>query len=188
MEWEKVEMKKILPAIVISSIFTALMVTQLLINGQELSASQTEEDKDKYTLFENQFAIFKDTSFNRKKIELALRKEPIVIINFWASWCRPCVSEFRTINALIGKFPEKIFVVGINNDTEGPEKAVAKVQKDYKLKFESIVDKEGKYADQFKIVSVPSSIVYYKGKVLKVITKEFDFTSEEFISLIESKI
>jgi len=186
--WEKLRMKKILPAIAISFVFTALMVSQLLINGQELSASQTEKNKSRYSLFEDQFVKLNDTTASGKTIELRKIKEPIVILNFWASWCKPCLAEFPTLNNLIKKFPKKIMVLGINNDTESAKKQVTKIQQKHSLLFESVLDAEGSYADKFKIMSVPSSIVYHKGKVIKFIKKEFNFMSEEFVSLLEDKI
>lgn len=181
-------MKKFFPAIAILLVFIGIMVSQLLINGQELSASQTEESKSLYVLFENQFSTLSDELDTGEKIELKSVKEPIVIINFWASWCKPCVAEFKTLNALIEKFPGKVKVLGINNDADNPKKVAAKVKAEYELKFDSILDAEGRYADKFKIISIPASIIYHKGKVIKFVKKEFDFMSEEFISLIENKI
>lgn len=180
-------MKKFLPAFAISFVFTALLVSQININGQDLSASLTEKDKSKFSLFENQFSTLQDTVDTGEKIDLKAIKEPIVIVNFWASWCKPCIAEFKTLNALLDKYPDKVFVLGINNDTDSPKKAVAKIKDEYSLKFNSIIDTEGNYADKFKILSVPSSIVYHKGKVVKYIKKEYDFMSEEFTSLIEEK-
>ena len=139
-------MKKFLPAIAISFVFTGLMVSQLVINGQELSASLVEKNKARFALFDDQFQNLKDKAFSGNIIELKTRKEPIVIVNFWASWCKPCIAEFKSLNALLNKFPGKIFVLGINNDTEEPMKAVAKINDKYQLQLDSLVDAKGSYA------------------------------------------
>ena len=181
-------MKKFLPALAISFVFTALMISQLVINGQELAASQTEKDKSQFSLFENQFTKLKTVSSKGTDINLEEVKEPIVILNFWASWCRPCIAEFKTLNSLIRKFPKMVKVVGINNDTEDAKKLINKIETKHELLFDSIVDMKGDYADRFKVMSVPASIVFYKGKVIKFIKKEYDFVSEEFLELVKSKI
>ncbi|SEM45420.1 Thiol-disulfide isomerase or thioredoxin [Chryseobacterium taichungense] len=41
---------------------------------------------------------------NGKKISLSELKGKVVFINFWATWCRPCVEEMPTLNRLKNKF------------------------------------------------------------------------------------
>ncbi len=47
-----------------------------------------------------------------------LSKDPlkIKIVNFWASWCEPCVEEFSSFARLIRKFEGRISFVGVNED------------------------------------------------------------------------
>lgn len=178
-------MKKILPAIVISIVFTALLMAQLIINGQQLSASLTENEKSKHGLFEDQYSKLVAKTANGHDVDLKILKQPIVILNFWASWCLPCLAEFEGLNKLIVKYPLKVYVLGINNDTEAAINKIKEFQKKYLLNFESISDVQGKYAENFKILSLPSTIVFHKGKVIKFINGQFDFMSKEFLDFIE---
>jgi thiol-disulfide isomerase/thioredoxin len=43
----------------------------------------------------------------------------VVIVNFWATWCLPCLAEIPDLIALQQKYPEEVVVVGISED-EGP--------------------------------------------------------------------
>ncbi len=181
-------MKKFFPVLFISVIFLSMLVSQMLINGQELSASRLDKNKERFSVYETQFVKLDDKTTKGKKISLKGIKKPIVIINFWASWCGPCVSEFKSLNALLEKHGDKVHVLGINNDTDKPLRAIKKTEAEYKLKFNSITDPNGKYADKFNVTKIPSSIVYHKGKVLTFADEEFDFMSKEFLSLIEDKI
>jgi len=40
---------------------------------------------------------------------------PVVLLNFWATWCKPCNAEIGTLNRLHEKFPNVRFV-GVNVD------------------------------------------------------------------------
>ena len=179
-------MKKILPALFIMLIFTVSLVVQMTIHGPKTRAEKSTPTTSKYSVFENQFSKLKLTTSKGLKINLVDRKEPIIIINFWASWCRPCLSEFKSLNKLISELGRDVFVIGINNDTENAKKAITKTEKRYKLKFQSVRDEEGDMASLFNITSIPASVIYFKGKVIRYENGEFDFSDEDFISELKS--
>jgi len=39
-----------------------------------------------------------------------------VVINYWATWCRPCIREIPELHALAARYPETITVLGVNYD------------------------------------------------------------------------
>lgn len=46
-------------------------------------------------------------------------KGKVVVVDFWATWCRPCVSEFPRIRSLIRRHPGENFgVIGISLDSD----------------------------------------------------------------------
>ncbi len=45
-------------------------------------------------------------------------KEPIVIVNFWASWCNPCVEEFPSMLKLVEALDGKVAIVAVSMDDE----------------------------------------------------------------------
>jgi thiol-disulfide isomerase/thioredoxin len=52
-----------------------------------------------------------------KAVSLSGLKGKVVMINFWATWCPPCVAEIPRLNALAEKFHDRGFeVLGINVD------------------------------------------------------------------------
>ena len=59
---------------------------------------------------------------NNKHIEISTVKQEIVILNFFATWCKPCRGEIPYIADLNHKYDNKIFVAGILvNDTVSKE-------------------------------------------------------------------
>jgi len=179
-------MKKFFPVIFAVVIFATMMIVQMVVNGKDLSASKLSKDDERYQLFESNFKKSTFTSTKENVFSLQKVKEPIVILNFWASWCRPCLSEFSTLKKLIKKYPNKILVLGINNDEENPKKAIYKTEKDLNLNFESIVDADSSITNSFHIERIPASIAFHKGKAFHFINEEFNFMNPNFLEQIEN--
>ena len=50
------------------------------------------------------------------KVSLSDYKDKVVLINFWASWCEPCVDEFPTLIKLIKHFKGEMVLLAISAD------------------------------------------------------------------------
>ncbi|MCT4642430.1 MAG: TlpA family protein disulfide reductase [Bacteriovoracaceae bacterium] len=140
---------------------------------------------DLFKHFEKELSVLKVKTTKGNSINFAKIKEPIIILNFWASWCRPCVSEFASLKKFIKKVGRKnVFVLGINNDDEKPYKNVKKIEKKYELPFESVLDETTNLTDKFRVSRVPTSIVFYNRKVIEHITEEYDFMNKSLMRRI----
>ena len=62
--------------------------------------------------------IFKDTRGDL--IDLYCFRGKILLINFWASWCPPCIQELPSLSDLAEKYEENIIVVALS--TESPKR------------------------------------------------------------------
>lgn len=111
-----------------------------------------------------------------KKIEA-----PIIIINFWASWCKPCIEEFKSLNELKRLFGKNLFILGINNDEEEPLKKIQKIEEKYNLSFSSVHEESVSYADKFMVSKIPTSLIFVNKKLFKFIPEKFDFMDKDFI-------
>lgn len=183
------KLKKYFPYLSIIVLFFCVMVLQMSLYGTGTSASDVQLDEQKAQSYENLFATLELKTSKGKLIKLSDAKQPIVILNFWASWCRPCISEFETLKKMIDHFGKyKVLVIGINNDTDNPSVAVKKVEKKLNLNFDSVLDEGGTVTGRFNITEIPASIIFHNGKAIMFHNKEFDFMQKEFLSFIEKKI
>ena len=58
---------------------------------------------------------------NGKDVRLSQYKGKVVLVNFWATWCKPCRVEIPTLNALYRDYKDRGFVVlGVSVDSEVP--------------------------------------------------------------------
>jgi peroxiredoxin len=64
---------------------------------------------------------------NGKEIRLSSFRGKVVLIDFWASWCRPCRAEMPNVVALYKKYKDKgfeIFGVSLDKDKENWVQAI----------------------------------------------------------------
>jgi thiol-disulfide isomerase/thioredoxin len=183
------DMKKFFPAISISLVFASLLVLFMTVNGSKTIAQKVSPEKQKYSGYEATFSKVNVKTTKGTVISESTLVGKVVILNFWASWCRPCLSEFAALNKLITKInSEKLLVIGINNDDENPLKEIKKIEKKYKLQFESINDLDYGLTSKFLVQKIPATIVFQAGKVIFYSNEEYDFTSEEFVNKIQNAL
>ncbi len=90
----------------------------------------------------------------------------VVVANFWATWCVPCVEEIPSFNALHREFgPKGVVVLGISTDDDKPaiEQFLKKHPMDYPVTLGP-----GDLAGKFNLDSVPVTLVFDRsGKQVK---------------------
>ncbi|MEQ8547141.1 MAG: TlpA disulfide reductase family protein [Cyclobacteriaceae bacterium] len=97
-------------------------------------------------------------------------KEKVVLINFWATWCKPCIKEFPFENELIKIFetePVEIVNICIDSDVVTWKKLIAK----YGLKTTNLFAEgswNNRLQEKFGIQALPHSILIdQRGRVVQ---------------------
>ena len=160
----------------------------MAVDGVSSSASKLKPEQEKQALYENLYKNLKLELSDGKTYELTKVTEPLVLLNFWASWCAPCMKEFKTLTKLKNKYGDKILIVGINNDEDDQKNAIKKTEERNKLNFSSYADNNSNMTSAFMISSIPATIVFYKGKYIYAHYEEMNFLDSDFISLLDSKL
>ncbi len=90
----------------------------------------------------------------------------VVLLNFWASWCGPCVSEMPALQRLHDQLKDQGFsVVAVGIDDE--ESALLEFQQKFGLSFPVLVDSDGTSKSSYKTSGVPESfIIDASGKLV----------------------
>lgn len=180
--------KKLIPILLFIMAFTGFLSTQILWDTFNSNAELVQADKQKDSVYETNFQTLKLTTTKKSTIELKNEPAPIIILNFWASWCIPCLKEFPSLVEFQTKYQGKVRVIGINGDEDTPEELIRKTEEKYKLNFESVADPLSNISEMFLIRTYPVSIVYHQGKVIYLSKKIHNFMDKSFLELIDDAL
>ena len=103
---------------------------------------------------------------DRQELDLSAYKGKVVMLDFWASWCVPCRKSFPWLNKMQNTLKHKgLVIIGINVD-EHTQDAKDFLQR-YPANFKIIFDPAGSHAAHFKIIGMPSSLIFDRqGKLV----------------------
>lgn len=115
---------------------------------------------------------------------LAGLRGKVVLVNFWATWCEPCVTEMPSLQRLREKFVPHFEVLGVNY-MEGPARIKAFVDKS-RIEFPIVRDTDGAVAKAWGARIFPASYVVDRaGDVKHVLIGGADWTSPALVSTIQ---
>jgi peroxiredoxin len=105
-----------------------------------------------------------------KSVKLSSLRGKVVMIDFWASWCRPCRMENPAVVGIYNKYKAKGFeIYGVSLDTD-KAKWQAAIEQD-KLTWYHVSDLQGwssSAAQLYKVNSIPFTVLLDKdGRILE---------------------
>ncbi len=109
-----------------------------------------------------------------KDISLSQFPGKVLVLNFWASWCKPCVDEMPSLNEFAKRMEkEGVTVLGISVDHD--EARYRKFLKDANIAFQTYRDEKADIAASYGTYKYPETYIIDKqGKVVeKIIGEEF---------------
>jgi len=104
---------------------------------------------------------FKLLNLRNQQVELAtLLKDGPVLLDFWSTWCKPCIKAFPKLNALHKKYGEKgLTVVGINEDGARSQSKVKPFVRSLRIKFPILIDNNNEVMRRLQVQSLPTTIL-----------------------------
>lgn len=110
----------------------------------------------------------------------------VVLVNFWASWCTPCVIEMPGMQRLQNALADKPFTVLAVNVGESRGR-VWQFAAQMKLDLTLLLDSESAAAGDWQVEVYPSSfLVDREGRVRYVAVGAREWDSDEMINAIEN--
>ena len=113
-------------------------------------------------------------------------KGKVVLVNFWASWCGPCITEIPSLRDLHGKMAGEAFEILAVNVKEGPFK-VHKFSKMVAMPFPILLDPNGETFDSWGAVVMPTSfLIDSGGHIRRRVVGPLDWAADEVVAEIRA--
>lgn len=109
----------------------------------------------------------------------------ITLVNFWATWCPPCVEEVPSLNRLAERYSGQPFAV-VSIDFRESTETVAEFMQKVAVDFPVLLDGDGKASMSWKVFSLPSSfIVDGQGRLRYSANRAIDWDSPEVWRVVD---
>lgn len=109
------------------------------------------------------------TASDGRKVDVQKLRGKVVLIDFWASWCGPCIASLPEVVSLYKKYNAKGFeIVGINMDKQQP--LMEQVVNRFQIPWPQYFDGKGwgaKYALEYNVTAIPSVWLVDKKGILR---------------------
>jgi peroxiredoxin len=119
-----------------------------------------------------------------QQIKLSDYNGKVRILDFWATWCGPCIAKMADLKKLKNQFPNDLEIISISD--EKLEKILSFVQKQ-NLPFQFVVDSNSVISNKFGVAALPFTILLDKKGVIKVINNSSAITPEIMRDMIADK-
>ncbi len=161
-------------------------------------ASITFSDWQQPTLSHNLSALdrkieardFELMNMDEEKVKLSDYRGKVVLINFWATWCPPCVREMPSMERLYKKIASENFKVLAINQMEDADQVFAFTgQFEDDLSFEILFDTTSKVSQSYIVRGLPTTyLIDKKGHVRYSAVGGREFDHPEIIKVVKQLI
>lgn len=126
-----------------------------------------------------------DTKGN--KITLSALRGKVVMVNFWATWCPPCIEEMPSMESLNKFMADEDFVMLAINTEKNGRTVVPEFLEKSPYTFPILYDDQSTVQQQYGVYKFPESFIVGKdGTVVEKIIGSLDWSSSKTVAYLKS--
>ena len=112
----------------------------------------------------------------------------LLVLNFWASWCPPCVDETPSLEQFAREFaPQGVVVLAISQDRK--EAAYRKFIQRFGVSFETARDPDADISASYGTFQIPETyLIDRNGKVLEKVISNQNWMDPEFLARVRKML
>jgi len=160
-----------------------------------VSRETTEERSKAKPIRESSLSVYKGQQrrlhlelpdLNGQMVNLEQYRGRVVLVNFWASWCKPCVREIPSLSRLGEHFADKAFDIVTVNIGESAERVALFLDADNQH-LQVLLDQEGNAVRNWRVYAFPSNFLLdQSGEIQYAYRGALEWDSPEVVKIIES--
>ncbi|MHB8302443.1 MAG: TlpA family protein disulfide reductase [Acidobacteriaceae bacterium] len=117
-------------------------------------------------------------------VRLGQYRSQVVLLNFWASWCPPCIEELPSLMALHRRMPQLV-ILGVSIDADA--QAYHNFLLENNIDFPTIREPSQATEHLYGTVQIPESYVIDRsGRIVRKYISAQDWTSPEIVQTLSS--
>jgi len=98
---------------------------------------------------------------NGKRVSLAALRGSPVVINFWATWCGPCITEMPMIQTAYEQYRSQgLRIIGVDSNETPAD--VMNWQARFGLTYDLLIDRDNRISNAYRVRGLPST--YFIGR------------------------
>lgn len=127
---------------------------------------------------------------DQETVSLSKYKGKAVLLNFWATWCPPCIKEMPSMQRLQDHFSDQDFeIVAINAGEDSVSVNSFLMELDTELTFTILLDEKNRSFNEFGIKGLPMTLLFDKeGQLIETILGGKEWDHPESIALINEAL
>jgi cytochrome c biogenesis protein CcmG, thiol:disulfide interchange protein DsbE len=119
-----------------------------------------------------------------RRVELSQFHDKVVVLNFWATWCPPCVEEMPSLGLMQSRLPDQVKVVAISVDEDSG--AYHRFLQEHNITLLTVRDPEQKANSLYGTHGYPESyIIDRRGIIRRKFIGPVDWTNPELLAYLQ---
>jgi peroxiredoxin len=158
--------------------------TLLSAQGTYFSRSRNDErakivDNFKKNLLGRPLADFKFEDNNGNKLQKKELSGKVIVMNFWFTSCKPCITEMPLLNELVAAYKDTsvVFLAPALDEKESIKKFLQK----YTFNYQLVPEQEG-YITKLRVQNFPTHIIADKKGIIRLVEVGYSSRIKETLS------
>lgn len=117
--------------------------------------------------------LFNVKDIDGNSIRLSDYKGKYILLDFWASWCLPCIREIPFIKKIrIDNSAEKLVIIGVSDDRNVTDLKQSILKND--INWINVLDDKKQFQNHFGVIAIPVTILINKEGIIIYDSREID--------------